>query len=210
MKQVVAIIGNHTDAGKTIASAIICEALLADYWKPIQAGGLTNSDSIIVQSLLSNNKSICHAEAYKLTEPLSPHIAANIDGIYIDLQTLKAPVTNNLLIVETAGGLLSPINDEQTNLDLLLLNNWPVILVANNYLGSINHTLLTAQVLKQNNIKVLGVLFNGIPTQSTESYILKYTQFKLIGNIPSIKILNKEAIKNIANNLVNNLTEITA
>src|SRR5690606_25021706 len=113
------ITGISTDVGKTITSAIITEALEADYWKPIQAGDLDNSDSHKIQAYLSNSKSKIHPNSYALQTPASPHLAAAIDGLTIDIHKIEEPETQNHLVVEGAGGLFVPLNDTQTIADLI-------------------------------------------------------------------------------------------
>ncbi len=206
MKQV-AIVGIHTGIGKTISSAIICEALFADYWKPVQAGNIEDGDSIVVAGLLSNSKTTIHKEAHVLSQPLSPHIAARLDNTEIVIGQLSIPATDNLLVIETAGGLMSPLNDTQTNLDLILHFKLPVILVSQNYLGSINHTLLTCEVLKKHNIDVKGILFNGEETPATQDYILNYTGYKCIGVIPHIP-LHKDTVAREAARLLTGLQSV--
>jgi len=179
----VAIIGIHTGIGKTLASAIICEALQADYWKPVQAGNLNHTDSDEVKSLLSNSKTVIHKEAYALTQPMSAHAAAKLDSKIISFNSIAIPETKNHLVIETAGGIMSPINDEQTNLDFVVHFKLPVILVSQHYLGSINHTLLTASALKSKGVVVKGILFNGADHPSTQEYILNYTGMKSLGRM---------------------------
>ena len=135
------ITGISTDVGKTIASAIITEALEADYWKPIQAGDLDNSDSHKIQRYISNGKSVIHENSYKLNTPASPHLAAKLDGISIDLKNIIEPKTNNHLVIEGAGGVLVPLNNSDFVIDLVQ-PEYKVIIVSRHYLGSINHTLL--------------------------------------------------------------------
>jgi dethiobiotin synthetase len=135
----IAIVGIHTGIGKTITSAVLTEALQADYWKPIQAGELDNSDTITIKNLISNTKSVLHPEAYQLGLAMSPHTAAEKENKHITLSSIVLPQTDNLLLIETAGGLHSPINHQQTVLDLILHLKTSVILVSKNYLGSINH-----------------------------------------------------------------------
>ncbi len=106
------VTGIGTDVGKTVVSAILTEALEADYWKPVQAGDLDNSDSIKIGNLISNNQTVIHSEGIKLTSPMSPHAAAEIDSIEIKLSDFKFPKTENNLIVEGAGGLMVPLNDK--------------------------------------------------------------------------------------------------
>ncbi len=197
----IAIIGNHTDAGKTITSAIVCEALLADYWKPVQSGSNLLTDTITVKQLLSNSTSVCHPEAYSLTEPVSPHLAAHIDGVTIELDNIKLPITQSPLVLETAGGLLSPLNDTLTMLDLVKRFECKVVLVSRHYLGSINHTLLTAAVLKQYHIPVAGILFNGESNPSSEAFILEQTGLPMIGRIPELNEVTATSIQQIATQL---------
>lgn len=188
------ITGIGTGIGKTITSAVITEKLKADYWKPIQSGDLHQSDSMSVGALLSNPKSKIHPETYKLHEPLSPHLSAKIDGVNINLDELKLPVTENHLIVEGAGGLMVPLNDEHLILDLIKHLNLELILVSKHYLGSINHTLLSVQALQSYNIPIKGIIFNGEPNRESEQYILNYTKLKKLGEIPNLPQLSPEQI----------------
>ena len=138
-KLIVAGIG--TEIGKTVASAVLVEALQADYWKPIQSGGLEDSDTDTVRRLITNSTSYFHPEAYRLTQPLSPHAAAEIDGVTIELEKLTVPLTRNGLVIELAGGLMVPLNSNDLTIDWVQKLGLPVVLVSRNYLGSINHTL---------------------------------------------------------------------
>ena len=176
------ITGISTDVGKTIASAIITEALEADYWKPIQAGDLDQSDSHKIQKLLSNTKSKIHPNSYALHTPASPHLAAEIDGITIDIKKIQEPITQNHLVVEGAGGVFVPINNEQTIIDLIQ-PDYKLIVVSRHYLGSINHTLLTIEALQNHKIGIGGIIFSGNENPSTEAIILSKTGIKSIGRI---------------------------
>jgi dethiobiotin synthetase len=133
------ITGIGTDVGKTIVSAIITEALKADYWKPVQAGELSCSDSHKIEDLISNSKSKIFKNSYALKTSMSPHAAAEIDGIVIEAKKIVKPATKNNLVIEGAGGLLVPLNDSETILDLIK-SDYKVIVVSKHYLGSINHT----------------------------------------------------------------------
>ncbi|MES2652386.1 MAG: dethiobiotin synthase [Bacteroidota bacterium] len=188
------ITGIGTGIGKTIASAVLTEKLKADYWKPIQAGDLAQSDSLMVQELLSNVKSKIHPEQYRLTQPLSPHLSAKLDRITIDLEAFKLPPTENKLIVEGAGGLMVPLNDQYLVLDLIKKLNLQIVLISKHYLGSINHTLLTINTLKQHQITIKGVIFNGEPNIESEKYILNYGKVTSLGHIPMLTTLSKESI----------------
>lgn len=188
------ITGIGTGIGKTIISAIIVEKLKADYWKPIQSGDLDNSDTLMVQSLISNKISVFHPEAYRLTQPYSPHKSAKLDGITIDPKHIKLPKTNNQLIIEGAGGLMVPLNDDFFIIDLIKQLNAEVILVSKNYLGSINHTLLSIDALKSRNIQVKGIIFNGDVDESSQDVILKYSGIPLLGNLPQISLIKKQSV----------------
>lgn len=200
------VTGISTEVGKTIASAIITEALEADYWKPIQAGDLDNSDSHKVAALISNTKTVIHKSSYELQTPMSPHAAAEIDGVHIDIQKIKQPLTDNHLVIEGAGGLLVPINDDDTILDIIM-PNYKVIVVSRHYLGSINHTLLTINWLKQKGYDVF-ILFSGDAHPSTESIILKKTGVSSIGRINEEKAFDKEVVKKYAEEFREVLTSL--
>ena len=198
------ITGIGTNIGKTIVSAILTEALEADYWKPIQAGELENSDTIKVEKLISNKKSKYHKEGYCLTKPLSPHAAAKLDNIEIDLAKINIPTTNNNLIIEGAGGLMVPLNEKELIIDLIKKLDVEVILVIKNYLGSINHSLLSIESLKDRKLKVKGIIFNGDENKESEQFILNYSGLTCLGRIHTHKAINKKVIlsyKNKFNNL---------
>lgn len=203
------VTGISTEVGKTVASAILTEALEADYWKPVQSGDLDYSDTDKVKSWISNEQTIFHPEAYRLNTPASPHWAADIDKVKIELDQFKLPQTKNHLIVEGAGGLLVPLNENDLLIDLMERLNIPVILVSMNYLGSINHSLLSIEALQGRNIPIAGVLFNGKPTPSTEEYILQYTQVPLLGHIPTAENeVNAAFIKSTARKMQKNVRDL--
>jgi dethiobiotin synthetase len=160
--QKIFITGTGTDVGKTYVSAILTEALMADYWKPVQAGYESTTDSEWVRSMVSNPATVVHPELYKLKMPASPHIAAREEGIEISLDKINAAVPETLrsLVIEGAGGLMVPLSDGVFVSDLIRRLGLSVILVSRNYLGSINHSLLTARVCKELNIRVIGWIFN--------------------------------------------------
>jgi len=197
------ITGIGTEVGKTITSAVITQALKADYWKPVQAGELNHSDRMKVENLIDNNRSKFHPEAYRLNQPMSPHAAAERDGIKIDIASIKMPHTDNHLVIEGAGGLLVPLNDNDTILNLIEILNCEVILVSRHYLGSINHTLMSIELLKQRNIRIKGILFNGKENKDTESIITKMSGIEVLGRIDELENLNKSVINSIAQDLKN-------
>lgn len=191
------ITGISTDVGKTIAAAIITEALEADYWKPIQAGDLDNSDSHKIKQLLSNAKTVIHPNSFALNTPASPHLAAQRDGISIHLNDIQEPETKNHLVIEGAGGIFVPINDDETIIDLIQ-PDYKVIVVSRHYLGSINHTLLTVEALQNRKINIAGIIFNGNENESTESIILKKTGLTMLGRIDDEPYFDQNVIAEYA------------
>jgi len=190
------ITGISTEVGKTIASAIVTEALEADYWKPIQSGDLHFSDTDKVKSLVSNKKSVFHSNAYALNTPMSPHASAEIDGVHIELENIKPPTTENHLVIEGAGGLLVPLNDKDTILDLIQPNH-KVIVVSRHYLGSINHTLMTVNLLKEKGLDV-AIIFSGDEHPTTESIIEKMADVPILGRIDNEPYFDQNVIKEYA------------
>lgn len=199
-KRPIFITGIGTEIGKTIVSAVLVEKLQADYWKPVQSGQLDNSDTMIVQKLISNKKSVFHQEAYRLTKPFSPHLSAALDGIEIELNKINLPQTENQLIIEGAGGLMVPLNEKVLIIDLIEKLDAEVILVSKNYLGSINHTLLSIEILKNRKIPIKRLIFCGETNQSSEHVIFKQTEIKIL-RIPFFNNLNKIAIKEFTESL---------
>lgn len=177
------VTGIGTDVGKTVVSAIIAQALEADYWKPIQSGELENSDSHKIDRLTNDNVHIL-SERYRLTEPLSPHASAAIDGVRLQLCELTLPETNRNLLVEGAGGLMVPINDTDLLIDAFKQWNLPVIIVSRHYVGSINHTILTIEVLQNRGIAIKGLVFVGDENIATESFILHHSNVPFLMRIP--------------------------
>jgi len=198
MRKAIAIMGIHTGIGKTIVSAILAEALQADYWKPVQAGDLQNSDSKKVKSLLSNRESKVHPEAVRLNHPLSPHEAARLDGVEINFELMVWPKTPRHLLVETAGGVMSPINDQATMVDFVSFYNLPVVLVVRHYLGSISHTLMSIDVLKGREINVLGLIISGHPNPASQSFISTYSPLPILARLPEMHVISASSVKEVA------------
>ncbi|MRI01944.1 dethiobiotin synthase [Kriegella sp. EG-1] len=193
------ITGISTDVGKTLAAAIIVESLKADYWKPIQAGDLKATDSDKVRGLISNDKSFIHKSSYELSTAMSPHAAAEIDGIKIEHSNIIEPETENSLVIEGAGGLLVPLNEEETILDIIM-PNYKVIVVSRHYLGSINHSLMTINWLVERGYQV-SVLFSGNEHPTTESIIANKTGVTVLGRIDEEKTIDKTTIIRYADQL---------
>lgn len=204
MKQRFFVTGIGTEVGKTVASAILTEALEADYWKPVQAGDLDYSDSHKVKELISNSHTVFHPNSFALKTPMSPHAAAAIDGVKITSEKIKEPETSNDLVIEGAGGLLVPLNDGQTIADIIKPDH-KVVLVSRNYLGSINHTLLTVEALKYRGLNCVGIIFNGVENPSSEEVILKMTKLPVLLRIAEEKVIDRETVKRYSEQLKKNL-----
>lgn len=193
------ITGIGTDVGKTVVSSVLAEALKADYWKPVQTGSFFSTDTAKVQKWVSNPISKCHPEGYLLKQYMSPHAAAELEGIDIGLTDLKLPeTTNSTLIMEGAGGLMVPLNRKEFMVDMIKKFDAEVVLVIQNYLGSINHSLLSIDQLKSRGLKILGIVYNGAPHQLSEDIILDYSGLKVLGRINKEKDLNSEVISRYA------------
>jgi len=201
------ITGIDTNVGKTITSAIVVKALQADYWKPIQAGDLEFSDTHKVKALVNQKEIRFFNNSYALKTPMSPHAAAAIDNTEINLENIKRPKTKNRLVIEGAGGLLVPLNSKDTIADLISKTD-KVILVSRHYLGSINHTLLNLDYLKNIGVKNIGIIFSGNENPSTENIILSKTQAKIIGRIDEEKEFTSKRIDYYSNQFRENLLKL--
>ncbi len=204
------ITGIGTNVGKTVVSAILTEALQADYWKPVQSGVVEGKDSDTVKSLISNTKTVFHPESYLLKEPLSPHFAAKLDGVEIELDKIISHYvrlsgvevkSNNHLIIEGAGGLLVPINSTQYVIDIAKQLDCEIVLVISSYLGCINHSLLSIDYLKRNNFKIKALVFNGEFELEVKQAIIANVTNTLIIDIPSLKDLSKTVVLQISSQI---------
>ena len=205
--RVIFVTGTGTGVGKTIVSAVLAEALYADYWKPVQAGYDDGTDSEWVAGAISNSRTIIHPETYKLKMAASPHIAARSENITISIDNIigSFPHTANRLIIEGAGGLMVPLNDNQFVADLVSALNVPVFLVSRNVLGSINHSLLTASVCKQRDIKVLAWIFNDTYLDY-QNDIQRWTNIPALTTVPHTSLPGKQFILEQAAAIRNKLT----
>ena len=196
-----------TNSGKTLVSAILCEALEGDYWKPVQAGEPRDSEEI--RKLVSNHSIKIHPERYLLSKPASPHAAAQFDGIQISLSDFSLPETNRNLIIEGAGGMLVPLNENNLVVDMIKSFQAEIILVCDLYLGSINHSLLTIEALRSRNLDVKGIVFNGFGQRDFEmesmEIILRKSGFKKLLVMDKEKIITKDMIKAWATRIGENL-----
>jgi dethiobiotin synthetase len=199
MRKIV-VTGIGTGVGKTIVSAIITEALEADYWKPVQTGMAEGTDSETIRKLIRNTKTKIHPEAFRLKLPASPHAAAAAENTSIHIKELKLPDSTNNLVIEGAGGLMVPLNDKELMIDFIRQLQAETVLVVRHYLGSINHTLLSIEALKSRNISVRGLVFNGEQNEASESAILGFSGIKVIGRIKEEREFNAAIISRYAEN----------
>ncbi|AZA50155.1 dethiobiotin synthase [Chryseobacterium carnipullorum] len=194
------ITGIGTEVGKTICSAVLTQYFKADYWKPVQSGDLDNTDSHKIESWTEGT--VCHPETYRLQLAASPHQSAREENIEINLNKFQLPKTGNKLIVEGAGGLMVPLTDEIFMIDLIERFNLPVALVVRNYLGCINHSLLSIMALKQRKLKLEYLIFNGAFPPDTERVICNFIKRETrIIYIPEIDQPTKVSIKAAAEQL---------
>jgi dethiobiotin synthetase len=202
MKETIFVTGIGTGVGKTVCSAVLAQYWKADYWKPIQSGDLLASDSMTVRHLL-DDQVVIHPERHRLILPASPHKSASCEGISIALADFELPVTSNPLIVEGAGGLLVPLNDQDRMLDLIEALGIPVALVVRDYLGCINHSLLSIEVLGYRNIPLRYLIFNGDMDADSERVIrLALPTYTQVLQIPELQQLSATHISNIADQLI--------
>jgi dethiobiotin synthetase len=191
------VTGTDTDVGKTVVAAMLTLALDGYYWKPIQSGTRDGTDAARVAELTGLPSERFLPERFVLTQPLSPHRAAELDGIEIDVAMLALPRIphKSWLIVEGAGGIFVPIN--RGALQVHLFARWaaPVVVVARTSLGTINHTLLTLEALKQRSIKVLGIIFVGASLPDTERTIVDFSGAKRLGRLPFLSRLDGQSLR---------------
>lgn len=198
MTRTVVVCGTDTGIGKTVVAAALVTLLDADYWKPIQSGLDGESDRDAVVRLSGITPTRAHAEVYRLHTPVSPHRAAELDGIVIDPATLKPPHTPNPLAIEPAGGLLVPLTRQRLQIDVIA--NWtaPAILVAATRLGTINHTLLSLEAMRARAIRVAGIIFTGEENADTQTTIAQYANVPVLGRLPHLEPLDSLTLREAA------------
>jgi dethiobiotin synthetase len=191
------VTGCGTDVGKTVVASILVKALNANYWKPIASGSSQDSDSKAIERLTGIDTHKIFPSSYSFKAPLSPHHAAKLENIYIQPDRIVLPQSEEPLVVETAGGVLVPLNEQTVTLDLFEKWNGLWVVVSRHYLGSINHTLLTLEMLKQKNKKIL-LVFNGDFNPESEEAILKLSNVPLLGRVLMENKLNAVTIEGYA------------
>lgn len=214
MSERIFITGIGTGVGKTITAAAITEALTADYWKPVQTGLMEGTDTDTVRSLLSNKVSVCHPEAWRLEAPASPHLAARLEHTRIETPPIlqladQYQPAHRPLVIEGAGGLMVPINEEVFTLDLIIALKARVLIVAQNYLGSINHAMLTARMLQHTGVPVIGWVFGG-DHHTNEDDVVKWSGYPKVGRIPLTDTVDKAFIQQQAQLLSTSLHSLLA
>jgi dethiobiotin synthetase len=187
------VTGTDTDIGKTIISAWLCLQTGASYWKPIQSGNEGPTDRELVETLAGVHT---YPEAYKFKAPVSPHLASQLEGNPIRPDQISKPADPNM-VIEGAGGVLVPINSEQRIIDLIQQWKTPVIIVARSTLGTINHTCLTIEVLRNHNIPILGVIMNGPLNPDNKQAIEEYGRCQVLAEFPPLKKITREVLAGI-------------
>ncbi|GJL85448.1 MAG: ATP-dependent dethiobiotin synthetase BioD [Micavibrio sp.] len=195
MSQNFIITGTDTDIGKTVFAAMLVQALQANYWKPLQSGIDGGVDTKTVQDLTGLPDAHFLPEKHIFSEPLSPHRAAEIDGVTVDVDALEVPDSERALIIEGAGGLMVPLSRE--NLQVNLFKKWqiPVILCARTGLGTLNHTLLSLEALWSRQIKIHGIAFIGEENDDNIRTIANFSKEKVLGRLPQLETLNADSLK---------------
>lgn len=180
------VTGTDTGIGKTVFSAALANALGGYYWKPVQSGLDEETDSQTVMRLGAVPASRVLPEAYRLKTPASPHLAARLDRISIDPELLTPPETDAPLVIEGAGGLLVPLNDRLLFADMFARWQIPVILCTRTALGTINHTLLSLEALRNRHISVFGIVFIGDENVETQRIIVEFGGVRSLGRLPQL------------------------
>jgi dethiobiotin synthase len=192
------VTGTDTEVGKTLVSAWLLTQLDGSYWKPIQAGTVPTTDSATVQSLADLPVSRVLPEAYLLPEPMAPHESARRANIAMDMEKLKLPPHDGLVVVEGAGGLMVPIVDGAYMIDLAEALDLPIILVARSTLGTINHTLLSVEAIRRRGLPLAGVVISGPETPHNRAAIERFGKVEVIAEIPQLETVNRDTLKAIA------------
>jgi dethiobiotin synthetase len=189
MIETIVVTGTDTDIGKTVFAAGLTLALGARYWKPVQAGLADGSDAASVAALDVPADRIL-PEAYRLTTPCSPHLAAEIDSVTIDPERLALPNVDGPLVVEGAGGVMVPVTRDLIFADLFARWGKPVVLVARTGLGTINHSLLSIEALRRRGVPILGIAFVGDAVEDSEATIARLGDVRRLGRLPHLSPLN--------------------
>ena len=189
------VAGISTDVGKTVVCAILTTLLQGDYWKPIQCG---QWDTDIMSTLVDTKKHCIFPSSYSLKAPFSPHHAARLEGVSIDVGSITPPHTKHPLVIEGCGGIFVPLTTKILSLDLFSSWECKWVVVSKHHLGCINHTLLTIDALKRKNVNILGLIFNGEENHDSESVILEQSQLPILGRLLPEREINSQTIQRYA------------
>lgn len=189
------VAGIGTSVGKTVVSAILVKMLEADYWKPISCGAEKDRDEHHIRNLVAEPDLCCHPESYHFSAALSPHHAASLEGVNPLPSKMIPPQSSKRIVIESAGGVLVPLNNTQMIVDVFCKWNFPWVLVSRHYLGSINHTLLTIEALKHRGVNILGLIFNGPENIHSETFITDHSKLPLLGKIQEEEKINAKTIE---------------
>jgi dethiobiotin synthetase len=189
------VTGTSTDIGKTMVSAVLVAGLKAHYWKPVQTGNIEPGDTDWIKSHTRFDDQYFHPETYSFREPLSPHLAAELEGAQIDMSAFELPEVSGSLVVEGAGGLLVPLNDQHLMIDLMAQLQLPVLLVADSGLGTINHTLLSLNELSKKQLEVIGVVLNGPKNPENKKAIESFSDVKVVGELQPLTDLSAAGLR---------------
>ena len=189
--------GTDTDVGKSVACAWAMLHLGGAYWKPVQSGLETETDTQLVKRVTSYEDDRFFPSRFELNEPLSPHAAAKIDGVRIDLNDFSLPESSRPLIVEGAGGVMVPLNEQNFMIDLMARLKLPVIITARSTLGTINHSLMSISLLRLAGVSIAGVILNGPLNEGNKQAIAEYGNVKILGELPHLEDLSKDSLLSI-------------
>ena len=198
MSRALVVTGTDTGIGKTVVAAALVAMLDADYWKPVQSGLEGESDSDTVRRLAGIDPARIHAEAYRLAQPLSPHRAAELDGVVIDTSRLIPPPSSRVLIIEGAGGLMVPMTRAVLQIDVFARWRLPIVLVAPTRLGCINHTLMSVEALKARGMPITAIIFSGEENADSQRTILDFSRIPSAGRLPTLSPLDGNTLRHAA------------
>ena len=197
--------GTDTEVGKSLVAAALMMGINAAYWKPVQSGDRNGTDTEWIQQYTALPSHRFFKETYRFREPVSPHAAAALEGVEIELKAFKKPsyTPNDHLIIEGAGGLLAPLGQNLFMVDLIKKIQAPVLLVARSGLGTINHTLLSLEKIRKEGVPLLGVVMNGPPNADNRTAIEQFGKVKVLGEIPPLDDITPAALKRVFYDCIN-------
>jgi dethiobiotin synthetase len=191
------ITGTDTGVGKTVLSALLVASLKRRYWKPIQTGASEGTDRMAVMNFAGVPIEHTYPEAFLFHPAVSPHLAAQLDGIRIDLELIHRPAGSDPIVIEGAGGVLVPINNDALMIDLIRHVQAPVIIAARTTLGTINHTLLTIEAARNANLPLIGVVMIGKQNSDNREAIERYGNVPVVGEIPWMDSIDRATLSRV-------------